>query len=417
MKAAILLVSYFYPPDGQSGAARPHRLAKYLGRLGHPVEVVAAGHGVLEPAVEGHVHRLRGGAIRGMPQDCPTLLERLFRQTLFVHDPGGTWIPRVVAYAERWMRGPVKPVVLSSAPPMTAHAAAWWIQRRYGVRWVADFRDPLAGNPFRPGWRAALVDGWLERIFLRSADVVLANTDAVQELWRQRYPRWANKIHVLWNGFDPEERLGPQPLPPRAYKVLAHVGAIYGERDPELLLEAVRRLLERGAVGAGQVRLRFVGMLQEGYAARPLWRELKERGVLELSAAVERQEAQRIMAASDYLLLLDVTGGQAGLQVPAKLFEYVQIGRPIVACTTRDSPVDRILKRSGIPYTGLYPDDPAQETDRRLEAFLHLPSTPHAPSPWFEASFDARRQAEQLSAWLEGVDPRTCPGSELPPGG
>jgi len=398
MKPGILLVTYYYPPDVQSGAARPHRLAKYLVRLGHPVQVVAAGHRLLAPAVEGNVHRLRGGAVRNMPRDFSSMLERGLRQTVFVHDPGGAWSARVVSYAGRWMQGPARPVVLSSAPPMTTHVAAWWMKRRYGVGWIADFRDPLADNPFRTGRRAALFDPWLERAFLRRADVILANTDAVAELWRRRYPRWAAKIHVLWNGFDPEERLAPQPLPLRDHKVLAHVGAIYGERNPELLLASVRRLLTRAELAPGQLRVRFVGAIQEGFPERPLWRDLAGRGVLELGMAVGRGEAQRIMVESDYLLLLDVTSGSAGLQVPAKLFEYVQTGRPIVACTTRGSPVDRILERSGIAYTGLYPDAPAEETDRRLLACLRAPAPLRAPSEWFEASFDARRQAEHLSA-------------------
>lgn len=401
MKPPILLLSYFYPPDVQSAAARPHRWAKYLARLGHPVHVLAAGHGQVAPTVEGNVHRLRGGAIRGMPRDFATLLERAFRQSLFVHDSGGTWSGRAACHARRWMQGPVRPVLLSTGPPMTTHAAAWWIQRRYGVRWLADFQDPLVGNPFRPGRRAALFDPWLERAFLRRADVIFANTDTVAELWQRRYPRWAAKIQVLWNNFDPEERLAPQPLPPRDHKVLAHVGAIYGARDPELLLAAVRRLLERGELAPGQLRIRFVGMLEEGYPTPAPWRELAGRGMLEVGAPVPREQAQRIMAESDYLLLLDVTRGQAGLQVPAKLFEYVQLGRPVVACTTRGSPVDRILERSGVAYTGLYPDAPAEETDQRLLACLRAPGAARAPSEWFEASFDARRQAECLSALAE----------------
>jgi glycosyltransferase involved in cell wall biosynthesis len=398
MKPAILLVTYFYPPDVQSAAARPYRLVKYLERLGHPVQVVAAGHRLLAPAVEGNVHRLRGGAVRNMPRDGATFLERCFRQTLFAHDPGGTWVLRVAAYAARWMRGAAKPVVFSTAPPMTTHAAAWWIKKRYRARWIADFQDPLVGNPFRPGRMAASFDPLLEHAFLRTADVIIANTDTVAELWRRRYPAWAAKVHVVWNGFDPEERLALRPLPPRDHKVLAHVGAIYGVRNPELLLASVRRLLTRAELVPGQLRVRFVGAIQEGFPEHPLWRDLAGRGVLELGAAVGRGEAQRIMLESDYLLLLDVTSGSAGLQVPAKLFEYVQTGRPVVACTTRGSPVDRILERSGIAYTGLYPDAPAEETDRRLLACLRAPATPRAPSEWFEASFDARRQAEHLSA-------------------
>jgi len=397
VKPALLLLTYFYPPDPQSGSARPYRLAKYLGELGHPVQVLAAGNH-LAPAAEGHVHRLRGGAIRGMPRDFASLVERGFRQTLFVHDPGGTWVPRAAAYAARWMQGPVKPVVLSTAPPMCVPVAAWWLKRRYGARWIADFRDPLRDNPFRSSRMAVFFDPLLERAFLGSADAIIANTDTMGDLWRRRYPQWAGKIHVVWNGFDPEERLAARPLPPRDGKVLVHVGEIYGSRDPGLLLESARRLRARAEPEVQSLRIRLVGPLARESPLLSGWQDLVAEGCLELVAPLPRREAQRIMAESDYLLLLDVTTGATGLQVPAKLFEYVRTGRPVVACTTRGSPVDRILAQSGVHYTSLYPDLPAEETDRRLLAFLRESSPQPAPSPWFEANFNARRQAEYVSA-------------------
>jgi glycosyltransferase involved in cell wall biosynthesis len=396
----VLLISYYYPPDTQSGAARPHRFAKYLRRLGHPVTILAAGPET-DPVTDGDVHRLRGGGIRYPRQDTAAFIERCFRQTLFVHDPGGTWAWRVADYAARWIRNAAEqPVVISTAPPATCHAAGYLLKKRHGVRWIADFRDPMTGNPFRPGRMASFFDRPLERRFFEAADVIIANTDAVEKMWVQRRPDLKHKFHVIWNGFDPEEPLASQPLPPRPQRVLAHIGVIYGDRDPNLLLRSFARLVQSGRVNPASVRLELTGSIDFNLLDAEATQALKERGSFESRESVPRAEAQRLMATADYLLLLDVISDKAGLQVPAKIFEYVRIGRPVIACTTSGSPVDRILAQSGLSYTALYPDLPPEQTDERLLRALESNSDPRPPSAWFCENFDARGQAETLSRMI-----------------
>ena len=59
------------------------------------------------------------------------------------------------------------------------------------------------------------------------------------------------------------------------------------------------------------------------------------RGVwVENTALLPAEETQRLQGEVDSLLLLD-TRGQHPSRVPAKLFEYVQVGRPILACTVK----------------------------------------------------------------------------------
>jgi glycosyltransferase involved in cell wall biosynthesis len=396
----VLLVAYFYPPDTQSGGARPFRFAKYLKRLGHSVTVLAAGPEA-DPVIDGDVHRLRGGGVRHPRQDLSSFVERCLRQTLFVNDPGGTWAWRVAGYGAKWTRDAAeKAVVISTAPPATCHAAAYLLKKRHGVRWIADFRDPMTENPFRPGRIANFFDRSLERRFFDAADVIIANTDSVADMWTRRRPDLKHKIHVLWNGFDPEEPLVAEPLPQRQPRVLAHVGMIYGDRDPNLLLRTLARLVQSGRVSRACVRLEFTGVLDVNMLDTEALRILKDRGCFESREPVPRPEAQRLMATADYLLLLDVISDKAGLQVPAKLFEYIRIGRPVIACTTRNSPVDRILANSGLVYTPLYPDMSDEEADQRLLEGLNADSNPRSPSAWFCENFDARGQAETLSKMI-----------------
>ena len=103
------------------------------------------------------------------------------------------------------------------------------------------------------------------------------------------------------------------------------------------------------------------------------------------------------------LLLLDINQSGAGLQVPAKLFEYIRIGRPVLAFTAAGSPVARILARAGTPHMVIDPAEPSAAMDRQVAAFLRLSAEPVRASDWFWSEFDAARQAETLSGMLGGI--------------
>jgi glycosyltransferase involved in cell wall biosynthesis len=397
-KPRILLLAYAFPPDNYAGAARPERFAKYLRRLGYPVTVLAAGRRT-ETHQEDDVFRI--------PGDLDSLLmaaaDKLIRIAWGFPEEGIAWIPRAVKFASRW--GPETCVLFSTYPPLATHLVALALKRRYGWKWIADFRDPLAGNNVRTRMCVRWSDKILQRAILARADAVIANTDTQLQQWKTQYPNWASKFHLLWNGFDPERLLGPEPIPQRNYSVLAHVGFVYKENHPGLLLAALSRLLRVGAIAPARIRVRFVGGAPSSCMADSAdLRNLANAGILEETARrVPPDEAGRIIAASDYLLLLDYITGTTGLQVPSKVFEYIRVGRPVLASTTRNSPVDRILQDSGVPYVCLYPDLSDAALDRRVLELLSLPNDAVRPSEMFHSTFDARRQADTLAQLIASI--------------
>jgi hypothetical protein len=106
------------------------------------------------------------------------------------------------------------------------------------------------------------------------------------------------------------------------------------------------------------------------------------------------------MTRADYLLLIDVNQSGTSLQVPGKLFEYIRVGRPILALTPEGSPVERILANSGVLHVCLHPGEPADETDRKLLQLLAMPTSPVEPSRWFRDHFDAEAQTRMLASLL-----------------
>jgi glycosyltransferase involved in cell wall biosynthesis len=318
------------------------------------------------------------------------------------------WVPHVIAAAGPLIRTYGVTTVISTSPPVGTHLAAMWLKRRYGLHWIADFRDPIVGNPGRPRRWARFYDRILEGSIFGSADAVLTVTDVIRDDCRRRYPRHAKKIHVLWNGFDPEEQMGPAPIPERTYRILAHVGVVYGPRQPTALLASLDRLIDAGRVNPAGIRLRFVGSLQneESFLSNPNLHSLRAKGCIEICGrTIPRSDALREIATADSLLLLDIADlDQNGYAVPAKLHDYMRAGRPILAVTPKGSPVDRILPKSGIPYSCIYPGDAAEAIDEKLLGFLDLPSTPVSPNDWYLDNFDGQRLTSNVAAILDSLN-------------
>jgi Glycosyltransferase Family 4 len=399
----VLILAFHFPPDNASGAARPNRFFKYLPEFGYHPEVITAAS---PPNSVANVYPVPARTRVPSKRTASGLLELGLRKALFPSDEGVLWAWSAARFAQALHRRQPIAAVISTFPPVNTHLAALWLNLRHRMPWIADFRDPITNNPFRGSrYLAGATAGLLEPRIFRRADVVLSVTDTIADDWRRKYPQYAKKIHTVWNGFDPGERIVAFPLPKRDYRVIAHIGNLYGARQPGLVLGSLLRLMERNVPPAGNVRVHFVGGLDEDIrrSHAQSFAELEARHAIEYSSSVPRPEALRIMGEANYLLLVDIVRDESYAAVPAKLFEYLRVGRPILAVTTRDSPVERILKLSGVQYRAVHPGDEPARVDEQLLQFLQLPTEPAAPSDWFEETFDGRRQTAVLARLLDSL--------------
>lgn len=391
----ILLIAYHFPPDTSIGGARPYRFRKYLERLGYRVVVVTASPGATGDVLHA-VDPLREKPRAGLA----FLAERLGWKFFLRAELRLAWSQAAWRVGRKFLDGHRGPVtILSTAPPVATHLAAWRLARYSGHSWVADFRDPL----YSPDGEKATLP-WagpqLERFLLGRAQFVLANTDAMASLWRARYPELSNKIHTLWNGYDPEDLIPLQPAPGGPCRTVSHVGELYGGRDLKPVVYSLGRLLERGLLAPGSVRIRQVGQTEAAEVPPPDFLRLAQAGGwLQIQPRVTPPEARAIALGSDGLLLVQP---HSAIQVPGKLFEYLRMGRPILAYIVRDSPVARILENAGVPFESIYPGDTPEAMDAAVLRFMaRLDGAAHAPAPWFEENFEASRQAATLARLLE----------------
>ena len=131
-----------------------------------------------------------------------------------------------------------------------------------------------------------------------------------------------------------------------------------------------------------------------------LYEQAEREGWLDMQDAVPRAEAQAIVEEADGLLIIQP---HTAVQIPGKLFEYICVGRPVLAITPRESAIEYVLKRADVPNVCLYPDDPPEVSDNKLLEYLRLPNTPTPVNQWFRDKFNGELQTQALARIIDEV--------------
>jgi hypothetical protein len=248
----------------------------------------------------------------------------------------------------------------------------------------------------------------MEQRMIEVPSIVVANSDAAADDWRRQYPRAAGKVRVIYNGYDPSEDLLASPLPnDTARKVIIHTGTMYGGRHTGPIMTSVERLIRNGRLSPQSVLFRFVGDCHDG-ALIPVdtvqsgisqgWIEVIPRNVPRATAIEMAQQAAGLLLVQP----------QSDTQVPGKLFEYIRFGRPVLAFIRKESAIDHVLSKCGIPNVRIYSEDRGENVDAALLEFLAIPSGPWKPDPWFENAFNAVDQARTLCSFADQVLERSA---------
>ena len=412
----LLIITFHFPPMAGAGVFRTLGFVRHLPRFGWQSVVVAPPRFSLEPVDAALLGRVPPEtAVYRVPYpegSIGKVIHRLY--------PRNVWPLLAAVAGHRAIRRHRPDAILTSGPPHFTHLVGRHLRRRTGLPWVADFRDPwVAGDRSPVTWTTRDRDERDELSVMREADAIIANTPGARDLLCRAYPQYASKMSAITNGYDPDEFAArPGPRRPGSTIEIVHTGVIYANRSPAPFLDAVQRL-EAVALGDRTVRVRFIGDFVDARQKEQVEHNLREglKASVSLEGRVPYAESIRAMVQADVLLLLDSPGRRAG--VPAKLYEYIGAGRPILALAEPDGDVAWVLRQSGLPHRVAPPLDPGA-IRCALEGLLQDPALDHGTRPDACAVRFTRRQLTgELAALLDScvggspceADRRLVPGS------
>ena len=374
----VLMIAFHYPPfRGSSSVQRSLRFSEYLLDFGwHPLVLSAHERAypqisgdqtdqVPEPVVVRRAFALdaaRHLSIRGRYLESLALPDRWFAWFL-----GG--VPEGLAMIREY-----RPDVLWSTYPITtAHLLGLALHRLSGIPWVADFRDPMTEPHYPPQPVTRTVRRWVERSTVAHCTRAVFTAPGAARKYARRYPDIpASRWRLIRNGYDERDFAAAEALvhdsPRRKGGALrlVHSGLLYrSERDPRAFFAALGRLRCAGSISGRNLNV----ILRASGEEADYRRYVREHGLEEivfLEPALPYREALAEMLGADGLLVFQAAN--CNHQIPAKLYECLRAGRPILALIDPEGDTAGELREAGVGT--IVPLDREEEIVRELPGFL-----------------------------------------------
>jgi len=374
MSKRVLIITYYWPPSGGSGVQRWLKFAKYLPEFGwEPViftpenpdfdlkdeSLLAQIPQSLEvlkfPIWEPYqlLNKVRGKSKthpgRLLEQKEKSWLERTaiwIRANLLIPDPRVFWVKPSVKFLSDLVEKGQFEAIITTGPPHSMHLVGLELKRKFGIRWIADFRDPwsswefLDTLPMSSSVRKKHLA--LEKSVLKEANEVIT----ISPTFQSDLSKLANRpIQLLTNGFDSDDL--PVDFKRKPKKLgslhLVYTGIIDSIRNPTPLLKALKEEFE---TTDDQVKMTFVGRVSEQVklvVEEDPWLSK----VVEFPGYVSHAEVFEFYEKADALVLILTDTKNAQGNIPGKVFEYLATGLPILALGDPSGDTAKILEESG----------------------------------------------------------------------
>lgn len=384
----VLMAAYYFPPLSGSGVFRSIKFAKYLPLYGWQPTVISTDRPpngwnfadksqVSEIPRDMEVIRIPDGistgretslesgrvqAVLGFLRDILRFsaeADQIF--TKMCQDKQGImellafpcgalcWAYDAVQYLEKNVDLKKFDVIYTTSGPSSAHLIGFYLKQKYGIPWVADYRDPWTDNPYG-GYNPAIPQHKmlfeLERILLQQADCNLTVEESLVDTYVKHFDLPRERIRCITNGYDEEDFAALKPADKSEKFIIQYSGLLYTQqRSIAPVLNALRQLAQEKKIDLSNVEFRIVGTSDpanlEGIREFGLEKIVLQTGYLPHSDALQ-------FNVNSHLLVL-LVGDEAKFKgvYTGKFFEYLRSGRPILALAPKGGAVARVLKETG----------------------------------------------------------------------
>ena len=395
---SVMIVANIFPPVAEVGVYRTVALSRQLAEEGWKVAVVTAAPRA-DAFIDEALLRKVPGSVRVVRASSPSLpliaakiVKRKPRNAGGVSPPSGGppadgtpkrqgLAKRTIDWTSWWMHVPDtltgwlipavgaglrearrdKPrVIFSTAPAWTSHIVGLLLSHLLRVPLVADFQDPWCGSYWRriPYRTHRWFDEWLEKMVVQRASRITCAWDGIRRHLETRYPDRSGEIFTILNGFWPEDTDEIEPVRLDETRcVLLHAGNFYGPRSPKPLICALQQLRGESPEVAADLLVALVGRPE--YAGRPLREIVRDHGVedlVKIIPPVARREALAMTKGACVALLFGQSGYERLASVPAKTFDSISLGLPVLAIGGGDE-VCGIIRDGGCRLLRVHEND------------------------------------------------------------
>lgn len=433
----LFLVSWF-PPAGGSAVLRPAKCVKYLEQFNCRVHVLTEQdfRRVRDEAIlkdipaSTRVHRvfsLEPECLQKKIQEAcanATWLRRFLKGLLKIYsvlyyriafvDWSIGWIPFAIRRGAEIIKREGIDVIYALSTPATPFLVGYHLKKKFGLPLVIDYADPWTTDPFFPEGSGILrlnkqMCAFLESRCLKAAECVVYCKQSTHDTVMEQFEGLdRGKFVLIPNGYDLEDFRKPDRNDGSHPFRIVYTGKLTNRYcySPRSFFSALRALLDEKVISAGEVEVLLAGIASQEHLdlieENGLQKIVRHLGYLDHDKC-----AELIQSADALLLIIESPLGRAASEaysgsMPAKIFEYLCTGKPILGIVPEGAEAD-MLRKSRLGLIA-QPNDPSSVRRALAELLGRRERARHPDPDWdFIRTFDRRVLAGQLASVFHGL--------------
>ena len=386
-KRKVLFCAYIFPPLGGGGVQRSLKFVKYLRKFGYEPVVLTVGKNDGSVIEDNSMLAELEDDIKVIRIDynifLPELMSKEEQQEIFnlymgvmqsenwineyqqytrlVPDDKIVWVNQCLKEIESIIDLKDIDIVFTTGNPFSSFFLGYYIKKKYGMKWVMDYRDPWMCNDYyienfyKSVKDTVELQRQLENKLVSLCDCIVGASD-LKEDFVKKYNIESDKFVEITNGYDEDdfkdikiEEVG------NASFTLCYNGRIYGNRNPVFLLRIINRLIEEKKIDSGKIQWNFNG----GIEGR--WKELLKQedlyNIIHYNGSLSHKESIVSAINADLLILFGEEGMGTIIVYTGKLFEYLRMKKPILSFSAKGGVLDKVFQQTNSGRNFEYKDE------------------------------------------------------------
>lgn len=389
----VLFVTYFWPPSGKATVHWPLHIIKYLPEHDWQPLVLTAEEDAfshtdksLLKEIDKNVKVIRTkswdpfnfyfkfiGRSKNDPMAASETISKTnknithrisiwIRMNLFIPDARAGWYFPGTSKAKRFLKKEKIDAVVSIGPPHTGHLIAKKISKKFSIPHIPVFIDPWVDIVYYKNFkRSALtlkLDNYFEKSVLKNAASAVFVTSTMKTDYIKKYDFLKDKSHVLYWGYNEDSFKNIFPTKAADEIIIMHAGNIFDYQNIPAFWEKIEREIKNGE----KIKIRFIGTVSPG-----IKKAIKENDLEEFTEYLGFLPYNEMLKELQKATCLLVCATERR-HVPGKLFEYLRMGKPIIAFGDDNQEVGNIIKSANAGMIFKYNEN-ADEFFEKIDTF------------------------------------------------
>jgi len=364
----VLFITYYWPPSGKASLHWPLNIIKYLPQFEWQPSVLTVNEDTfsqkddsllneIDPALNviktktfepfniykkfiGKPKEDQLNASETISQTNKSITHKIsvwIRMNLFIPDARVGWYFYAIKEGRKLLWKNKFDAIISIGPPHTSHLVGNSFSKIFKISHYPVFIDPWVDIVYYKNFKRSkltlAIDKHFEKKVLKNCKHAIFVTKTMLKDYVSKYKILEKKSKVLYWGYSEKYFSNLTNTPKSDEKAIVHSGNIFDYQNPKEFWKIIKRKIDQGE----KIKLKFIGTV--GPMIKQNLNEIGLTNYTEYMGFLSYNEMLNELNNADYLLVC----ATEKRHVPGKLFEYLRIGKPIIAFGDDNEEIKNIL--------------------------------------------------------------------------